>query len=129
MCRKIFLTMILLTLFISGCGGVSSSYQHLSHEEAMETIQTEKNILILDVRTAEEYGKKHIPNSVLLPIEELRKGNFSMLKDKNQKILIYCWTGRRAEESAQILADNGYKNVFEFGGIVDWHGELVVAGE
>ena len=121
---KKFLLMTILMMTFSGCGGTAASYKHLSADEAIKIMQTEKNILILDVRTREEYDKKHIPNAVLLPIEELRKGNFEPLKDKNQKILIYCWTGRRAEDSAQILADNGYKNVYEFGGLVDWTGEV-----
>lgn len=120
--KLLLLTILIMTL--SGCGGTAESYQHLSADEAIKIMQTEKNILILDVRTQEEYNKKHIPNAVLLPIEELRKNNFAPLKDKNQKILIYCWTGRRAEDSAQILVDKGYKNVYEFGGLVDWTGEV-----
>ena len=80
--------------------------------------------IVLDVRTHEEYERKHIPSALLVPIEELRNGNFSSLPDKNQTILIYCWTGRRAEDAAQILADNDYKNVYEFGGLVDWTGSL-----
>jgi rhodanese-related sulfurtransferase len=108
---------------MSGCG-TGNEYKHLTAAEALNMMQTDKNILILDVRTLGEYEKKHIPNSVLLPIEELRKENFAPLEDKKQKILIYCWTGRRAEDSAKILIEHGYKNVYEFGGLVDWKGEL-----
>ena len=120
--KKILLLLILM-LSLSGCG-VASTYQHLTPNEAAKIIETDKNILILDVRTVAEYEKKHIPNSVLLPIEELRKGNFSPLNDKNQKILIYCWTGRRAEDAAKILVDEGYTNIFEFGGLIDWTGKV-----
>ena len=120
--KKILLLLILM-LSLSGCGG-ANTYQHLTPSEAAEIIHTDKTILLLDVRTLEEYEKKHIPNAVLLPIEELRKGNFSPLQDKNQKILIYCWTGRRAEDAAKILVDEGYTNVFEFGGLVDWTGNI-----
>ena len=122
--NKILTLILLILIFImSGCG-TGNEYKHLTASEAIQIIQTEKNILILDVRTLGEYEKNHIPNSVLLPIEELRKENFAPLKDKKQKILIYCWTGRRAEDSAKILIEHGYKNVYEFGGIVDWKGEL-----
>ena len=69
--------------------------------------------------------KKHIPHSILLPIEEIKNGNVAeVLPDKNQKILVYCWTGRRAEDAAAILFNMGYKNVVNLGGIVDWTGEL-----
>ena len=122
---KKFLMLIILTLTLSGCDTAAGNYQHLTPEDAAEVMETEKNFIILDVRTQDEYDKKHIPNAVLLPIEELRKGNFELLPDKNQKILVYCWTGRRAEDSAKILAENGYKNVYDFGGLVDWKGKVV----
>lgn len=121
--RILFLAIIFSAIMLSGCG-VVNHYTHLSQDEAKKIIQTEASVIILDVRTPEEYEKKHIKNSVLLPIEELRNGNFAMLTDKNQKILIYCWTGRRAEASAEILAKENYTNVFEFGGLVDWTGEV-----
>lgn len=122
---KKFLMLMILTLMLSGCITETGTYQHLTQEDATKVMQTEKNIIILDVRTQEEYDKKHIPDAVLLPIEELRKGNFELLPDKNQKILVYCWTGRRAEDSAKILAEHGYKNVYDFGGLVDWKGKVV----
>ncbi len=121
---KKFLMLIILTLTLSGCITEAGNYQHLTQEDATKIMQTEKNFIILDVRTQEEYDKKHIPNAVLLPIEELRKGKFELLPDKNQKILVYCWTGRRAEDSAKILAEHGYKNVYDFGGLVDWNGKV-----
>ena len=121
---KKFLMLMILTLMLSGCITEAGNYQHLTQEDATKIMQTEKNFIILDVRTQEEYDKKHIPNAVLLPIEELRKGKFELLPDKNQKILVYCWTGRRAEDSAKILAEHGYKNVYDFGGLVDWNGKV-----
>lgn len=120
---KKILMLLILMLTLSGCGA-ANSYQHLTPEEAAEIIAKDKTILLLDVRTPEEYEKKHIPNAVLLPIDEIKKGNLSPLTDKNQKILIYCWTGRRAENAAAILVDSGYTNVFEFGGLVDWTGAV-----
>lgn len=120
---KKILLLLIFTLMLSGCG-VANSYQHLTPSEAAEIIQKDKSALILDVRTLEEYEKKHIPNSVLLPLDEIKKKNFSSLKDKDQKILIYCWTGRRAENAAAILVENGYTNVYEFGGLVEWTGAL-----
>ena len=120
---KKILLLLIFTLMLSGCGA-ANTYQHLTPSEAEEIIAKDKTILLLDVRTLDEYEKKHIPNAVLLPIDEIKKGHLSPLKDKKQKILIYCWTGRRAENAAAILVENGYTNVFEFGGLVDWTGAL-----
>ena len=121
---KIFLLLVLSSLFLIGCGGGGGTYKHLTHDEAKKMIADNPDVIILDVRTVDEYEKKHILNSVLIPLENLRKGDFAKIPDKNATIIIYCWTGRRAEDSAQILADKGYKNVYEMGGIVDWTGEV-----
>jgi len=121
---KNILAIALIIATVSLIAGCSNSYKHLTSEEALEMIQSDSTVLVLDVRTEEEYRKKHIPNALLLPIADIKEGKLEALSDKNQKILIYCWTGRRAEDAAQFLADRGYTNVFEFGGLVTWTGEV-----
>lgn len=106
----------------AGCGG--DSYEHITHEDAQRIIKANPDAIILDVRTPEEYEKKHIPGAVLLPIEDIRGGKLSKLPDKDATILIYCWTGRRAEDSAELLIKRGYTKVYEFGGLVDWTGPV-----
>lgn len=112
---------IAVIAFVTACG---NNYKHIEQDEVMKMVEKNPDAIILDVRTLEEYNKKHIPNAVLLPIDDLRAGDFSKIPDKNKIILIYCWTGRRAEDSAKILIDNGYKKVYEFGGLVTWTGAV-----
>ena len=122
---KKFLTaalMILIVALMTGCG--ETDYKHLTHEDAQQIMKSNPDAIILDVRTQDEFDKKHILNAVLVPIENLRDGDFSKLPDKDATILIYCWTGRRAEDAAIILVEHGYKNVYEFGGLVDWTGSV-----
>ena len=121
--RKSFAAVFLLslTIFFTGCGKVDP---HISQDDAARIMQSNPDAIVLDVRTPEEFDKKHIKGAKLLPIDELRAGNFSALPDKNATILIYCWTGRRAEDSAKILIEHGYNRVYEFGGLVDWTGEV-----
>ena len=120
--RKVLLIICALCLLISGCS--EDSFKHLTHDEARQMIASNPDVIILDVRTPQEFEKKHIVNAVLLPIEDLREGDFSKIPDKDATILIYCWTGRRAADSAQILVEHGYKHVYEMGGIVDWVGSV-----
>ena len=121
--KKAFaLLMILVVALCTGCGG--ENFKRLTQAEAKKMIAANPDAIILDVRTQEEFDKKHIPNALLVPIEDLKAGDFSKLTDKDATILVYCWTGRRAEDAAKILADNGYKNVYDMGGIVDWTGKL-----
>ena len=114
------LAIISVLMLLAGCGG--NNYKHLSQDEAVKMMTSNPDAIVIDVRSEEEYEKKHIPNVVLVPIDNLRAENFEALPNKDQMILIYCWTGRRSEEAAKILGGHGYKNVYEFGGLVDWTG-------
>ena len=120
--RKLLLIICAACFLITGCGG--NGYKHLSQDEAKKMIAENPDAIILDVRSEEEYEKKHIPNALLIPIDHLRIEKFEALPDKDKTILIYCRTGRRAEDAANILAEHGYKNVYEFGGLVDWTGAV-----
>ena len=112
----------------TGCGA-KQGYRTMDMEEAVEAMAQEPDCLVVDVRTQEEYEKGHIPGSILLPVDDIRAGKVERLSDKEQLILIYCYTGRRAEDAAALLADMGYTNVCAFGGIVDWKGEVAVGPE
>ena len=122
--QKFFSTLISMFFIIVLFTGCNQSYRTIDADEAQKIFADKKDYIILDVRTQEEYDKQHIPNAILLPIDEIRKGNLSVLPDKKQKILVYCLTGRRAEDASDMLAKLGYINVINFGGIVDWTGEL-----
>lgn len=122
---KIFSSFVAIFFVVTMFAGCTPNYETISPEEAQKIINSEKDYILIDVRTPEEFEKKHIPNAVLLPIEEIRKGSVEkVLPDKKQKILIYCWTGRRAEDSADMLVEMGYSNVINFGGLVEWKGDV-----
>lgn len=101
------------------------TYEQISPQEAKERMNKETDVIILDVRTQEEYDSGHIKNAVCLPNEDI-SSEPEMLPDKGQQILVYCRSGNRSKQAAQKLADMGYENVLEFGGILDWpYPELV----
>ncbi|MBR1645862.1 MAG: rhodanese-like domain-containing protein [Selenomonadaceae bacterium] len=119
-----FTAVFLLGTVIFLCAGCMSSYTHLGIDDAKRIMKTNPNAIILDVRTPEEFDKKHIKGATLLPIENLRSGNLSKLPDKDRPIFVYCWTGRRAEDAAELLTKRGYTKVYDFGGLIDWTGEV-----
>ena len=84
--------------------------------------------MILDVRRKDEFDEGHIPGAICIPNESIIDTQPEELPDLDQIILVYCRSGRRSKEASQKLFDMGYTNVFEFGGIIDWTGE-VVTGE
>jgi rhodanese-related sulfurtransferase len=101
------------------------SYVSISAEEAKALMDSEKNYVIIDARTQEEYDEGHIEGAILMPEYEVSSRAEKELKDKNQLILVYCRSGRRSKIAAQALADLGYTNVKEFGGIIDWPYEII----
>lgn len=118
-----------LSLFLAGCmvtktSETSGSYKTISSTEAQQMIEDNKDALILDVRTAAEYESGHIPNAVNLSNEDIQAGKVDSLKDKSQLIMVYCRSGNRSRQAAQKLAELGYTNVVDFGGIQSWQGDI-----
>ena len=98
---------------------------NITAEEAKKFMDSEEGCIILDVRTREEYDQGHIPGAILIPDTEIEAKAADLLPDKDQLILVYCRSGRRSKLAAQSLADLGYTNIREFGGILDWPYEVV----
>ncbi len=100
-----------------------AEYQKITPQEAMQMMQGDA--IILDVRTQAEYDQGHIPNAVLLPDTEIRSKAETLLPDKQKTMLVYCRSGRRSAVAAKELVQMGYSKVYDFGGILDWPGEIV----
>ena len=127
--RKIrrLLPFILSIMLLSSCsatGGSANSYRQISMNEAVEMMKKESGYIILDVRRPDEYAEGHIPGAINVPNEEIGTAEIPELPDKAQLILVYCRSGRRSKEAAGKLAKLGYTNIVEFGGILDYKGEI-----
>lgn len=99
-------------------------FQMISYKEAKQMMDEQKDSLILDVRTEDEYERGHIPQAVLLPLDTIEEDASSELPKKEQTILVYCRSGVRSKIAARILDAMGYTNVYEFGGILEWPYEI-----
>lgn len=105
--------------------GMINGYRQISQEEAREMMERDDGHVIVDVRRQDEYDSGHIPGAILIPNESIGTERPEKLPDLDQIILIYCRSGRRSKEAAQKLFDMGYTHVYEFGGIIDWTGNIV----
>ena len=103
----------------------SLGYEQISGEQAKRLMDTETDFIIVDARTIEEFNEGHIEGAILIPEYEIGERAEKELPNKDQLILVYCRSGRRSKIAAQALADLGYTNVKEFGGIIDWQYEIV----
>ena len=102
-----------------------AGWKHISQDEAKRIMAEEAGFIILDVRSRQEYDEGHIPGAVCIPNETIGEKEIPELPDKDQTILVYCRSGRRSKEASEKLAALGYTGVLEFGGILDWTGEIV----
>ena len=124
---KRLLPFILSIMLLSACsahGGSANSYRQITMDEAVEMMKTETGYIILDVRRPDEYAEGHIPGAINVPNENIGTAEIFELPDKAQLILVYCRSGRRSKEASEKLVKLGYTNVVEFGGILDWKGEI-----
>ena len=119
---------LLLLLFLAGCTASNeqeNSYRQISMDEAVTMMEEESGYIILDVRTPEEFRERHIPNAINIPNETIGSEEIQELPDKDQLILVYCRSGNRSKQASGKLAELGYTNIVEIGGINDWTGDTV----
>ena len=114
-------------LFLCGCSSVpitSGNYQSITMDEAMEQYQNEPNAVLLDVRTFEEYAAGHIPGAINISNENIQAGTYELRGSKDQVVYVYCRSGNRSNQASEVLVNDGFTNIIECGGIIDYDGEL-----
>ena len=120
---------LLAGVLLSGCGGAPRrqeiTYRQITQEEAAKILAEQEGYILLDVRTQQEFAEGHIPGAICVPNETIGEGEIPELPQKDQLILVYCRSGNRSKQAAEKLAQLGYTNIVEFGGINTWTGETV----
>ncbi len=98
----------------------------ISPVEAKKIMDTQNDIYILDVRDPDELDEGFVDNSINIPLDTLLQSAEKSLPDKSKPLLVYCRSGKRSMEAEKILDKLGYKNIYDFGGILDWPFDLVI---
>ena len=126
---KKLIPILLSALMFTGCAGTSNhqtnTYRSIKMDEAVAMMEQESGYIILDVRRPDEFAAGRIPNAINVPNETIGSAEIPELPDKNQLILVYCRSGRRSKEASAKLVKLGYTNIVEFGGILDWKGDII----
>ena len=149
----VIVAMLMFALVIAGCGAKNesnvtiiggadgptsvflaskndkNSYTQIDQETAKLMMDIGDGHVIVDVRRRDEFDEGHIPGAICIPNESIIDTQPEELPNLDQIILVNCRSGRRSKEASQKLFDMGYTNVFEFGGIIDWTGEIVTGEE
>lgn len=129
MLKRILPLLLVLVIMLAGCGKSdadtqNNTYEKITMSEGLARMESDENYILLDVRRADEFEAGHIPGAVNLPNEEIGTEEIPSLPDKAQTIYIYCRSGNRSKQAADKLLALGYTNLIEFGGIIDYTGEL-----
>lgn len=95
-------------------------YGEITTEEAKKRLDSGGNIILLDVRTPEEYEGAHIPGSKSLPLDRLDSGISRIAPNKDTEMIVYCLSGVRAASACNYLTSIGYTNVSTMDGIRSW---------
>lgn len=105
--------MVLTLSSIVGCSSQEkASYTNVDGKQTEEMISSKDDLLLIDVRPSEEYKTGYIENSINIPYDEIEKRMDEIADYKDKTIVLYCNTGNKSEKNAKLLANNGFKHVY-----------------
>lgn len=130
--KKLLLLVLVLVMAtaLAGCSPDAAQtgvYQKISPEDVKKLMDNGDDIIIVDVRTAEEYNSAYIGGAINIPVETITETKPAKLPDLDADIIVYCRTGVRSETAAKKLLALGYTSVRDMGGIQSWPYETVTA--
>jgi len=116
--------LVFVVAILLGCNTPKhTDHTIITQDEAMY-MMANQDVIILDVRTLSEFNLGHIPGAISLELNEIRYVALYVIPDVNKTILVYCRSGARSAYASAILTEMGYHNVYDFGGIINWTGEI-----
>jgi len=121
---KLFI-LFFAAIALIGCSSEDAEFSFMSTADAYELITSEADVIVLDVRSEAEFLEGHIEGSILLPVDEIADRAEDILTNRDAMILVICRSGNRSQTASQELADLGYTNVYDIGGIMSWPGEII----
>ena len=136
--KKILLVFLMMFVMLaSGCAANqepgtdndATGVIMINAEDAKSRLDSAEGIILVDVRTPEEFRDGHIPGAILLPVDEISTNAETVIPDKEATYFIYCRSGNRSAAAADQLVEMGYENVYDLGGINDWPYETVAGDE
>ncbi len=129
---KYAVPILILIVSLFGCASDGSkdtatlegaTYDLTSYEGLSAALEDGVNLALYDVRTEGEYVSGHIPGAINIPYEIIAEE--IQIEEKDALIVVYCRSGSRSARAKESLENEGYTNVVNFGGVIDWEGELV----
>jgi rhodanese-related sulfurtransferase len=120
--RKRYLIIVALLVFVGAVWAQTSSAPMITAQAARDLLTSGKDVLLIDVRTHDEFVSRHIPGAILFPSSEINKDSAASIigTDLDRILIVYCASGGRSKTSSAVLLSLGYKNVWNLGAISSW---------
>jgi len=103
----VVIVVIVIYLVAVGGGGATGQPREISVEQAYQKYQA--GAFLLDIRTQEEWNEYHVPNTTLIPLDQLQARMSEIPRDK--EIVVICRSGNRSRQGRDILLSGGFTRV------------------
>ena len=91
----------------------------IDYENAKAILKEQKQAILLDVRSEQEYKENHLDGSINIPLYDLERNSKIIECNKQNTIIVYCKSGGRSKKAVKLLEREGYENVYEIKGGLD----------
>lgn len=91
----------------------------IDYESAKDILKNNKECILLDVRSPQEYKEYHLEGSINIPVYDITKYIKNIIPNNNTQIIVYCQSGSRSKEAVNLLEKRGYKNLYNIEGGLD----------
>ena len=94
-------------------------YENIDYENAQIIMKNNKQAVLLDVRSPQEYREGHLPNAINIPLYDIKQKIEKQVPDKEETLIIYFQTGNRSKSAADICSKKGYTSIYNIAGGLD----------
>ncbi len=97
----------------------NSEENSIDYEAAKTILKNDKDAMLIDVRSPQEYKEGHLDGSINFPLYDLERNSEQILNKKDNTIILYCQSGSRSKKALEILKEQGCKSLFQIEGGLD----------
>ena len=120
MLKRAISLVFISTLILSGCSSSSDSATDLD-PVAFKAKTQEPGVIVLDVRTTQEFNEGHIENAININVESDTFLSQIESLDKSKSYAVYCRSGRRSADAITKMANQNFTSLLNLnGGVIDW---------
>lgn len=123
------IVIVILALFTACAKSKTAQYHKITAADGKKRMDENTDVIMVDVRSQEEYEAGHIKGAILIPLDTISGTQPEQLPNLDDEILVYCRSGRRSSKASGKLANMGYTQIYDMGGIQDWPYEVVSGSE